>query len=300
MGRLLSRKEIGRMNPAKLKIVTLQGTARQRGLAYGEECRSWIAETIGRWKAELGKGVEIDPDVYIARFLGDTRFLPAVERWTPGLLVELRALAEAAGQSFETMLAYHLNDELWWHQRDLHPGILTRVGDRCTALGVQRQGDIPPMIAQNLDVPWLFDGTQVVLHIKYPDSQLEVLSFAFVGALGVNGMNNMGVAQVQNTLLQLDHNLGGLPVSFVSRGILEQTSLRDAVGFVKGVSHASGQNYVLGSPDGVVDVECSGKHVVEFLPYAGATPVYHTNHPLVNDDLGQFRAALEKLPADQR
>jgi hypothetical protein len=54
------------------------------------------------------------------------------------------------------------------------------------------------------------------------------------------------------------------------------------VGFVRDVPHASGQNYAIGSPERIVDLECSAGKAVAFAPTA--TRVYHTNHPQVNDD----------------
>lgn len=288
------------MNPKDIKVIQLAGTPRQRGHAYGEECRIWIGETIARWKADLAIKTGMDPDEYIALFLQDTRFPQAVERWTPDLLDELEALAQGAGQDLQTMFAWQLPDEQWWHQRDTQLGIYTPYGDHCSSLGVQRQGDLPPMIAQNMDMPRLYDGMQIMLHIKYADSPLEILSFTSVGLLTMNGVNNMGVAQVQNTLLQLDHNASGLPLVFVARGILEKSSLCEAVRFVKTVTHASGQNFIIGTRDGIVDLECSGHQAVEYLPHPGANKIYHTNHPFENKDTQQFEAVLEKLPLEER
>ena len=92
----------------------------------------------------------------------------------------------------------------------------------------------------------------------------------------------------------------GMPVDFVTRGILENRTLSEAVDFTRRVRHASGQNYIIGSPEGIVDLECSANQVREYTPYPGSTLVYHTNHPLINDDTGQFIAVLDRMPPDQR
>jgi hypothetical protein len=55
------------------------------------------------------------------------------------------------------------------------------------------------------------------------------------------------------------------------------------------VHHASGQNYVVGSPEGVVSLVCSARSVVEFHPFVDRDDVSHTNHPLANGDTELYR-----------
>jgi isopenicillin-N N-acyltransferase-like protein len=55
--------------------------------------------------------------------------------------------------------------------------------------------------------------------------------------------------------------------------------------FIKTIKHASGQNYIVGVGDRVYDFEASANKVVEFRPVPDGSVVYHTNHPLANDDL---------------
>ena len=52
---------------------------------------------------------------------------------------------------------------------------------------------------------------------------------------------------------------------------------------VRTVPHASGQNYLLGGPGAVCNLEASAGQVRE-VPLDG-TQVHHTNHPLANDDI---------------
>ena len=47
--------------------------------------------------------------------------------------------------------------------------------------------------------------------------------------------------------------------------------------------------FVIGGPDGIIDVECSAGKVVRYS--AGSGRVWHTNHPLANDDLPGLRVA---------
>ena len=81
-----------------------------------------------------------------------------------------------------------------------------------------------------------------------------------------------------NTLDQLPTDAAGLPVACVIRFIANQRAFADAVAVVHDVPHASGQNYLIGSPAGVVDIECGAGTVTD---RTGDTPrLAHTNHPL--------------------
>ena len=103
-------------------------------------------------------------------------------------------------------------------------------------------------------------------------------------------MNNHGVGICCNSVLQLDFNPAGLPEDFIVRKVLQQRNLADVLTFMHAIPHASGQNYVLGDPHGVVDLECSAHKVVEATLMPDKKRVYHTNHPLVNDDTGSWDA----------
>ena len=62
------------------------------------------------------------------------------------------------------------------------------------------------------------------------------------------------------------------------------------------VRHAAGQNFIIGDAKTVEDYECSANKVVRYLPYEGATRVYHTNHPLVTDDIVSEEEMNSLLP----
>jgi len=79
----------------------LQGAPYERGLAHGETLRSQIHEVVGRWKGELARMYQMDADEAIARFIGGTDFVPAIRRWTPDLLDEMRGIAAGADMAWE-------------------------------------------------------------------------------------------------------------------------------------------------------------------------------------------------------
>jgi len=262
----------------ELKVLHLAGSGYERGVQHGRQLSSEIAALVGLWKDDLRKEAKTDPDSLIRSFLGETNFMPSIKKWTPDLLDEVRGIADGAGQPFETIFAFQLVDELWVF---MDKGAV----DRCTSMGVARHGAHPAYVAQNMDLESFRDGFQLILHIAGTESIPEQFVFTSAGLIGVNGVNNRSIAITCNTLMQLSASSDGLPVAFIVRGLLVQTTGEDAVKFVNTVKHASGQNYIVGAGDRVYDFEASAGQVVEFRPVADGSIVYHTNHPLVNEDL---------------
>ena len=261
----------------KLKVLRLSGSAYERGLQHGRQLRSEIARTIALWKDDLRSEYKVDPDLLIRDFLAETNFTPAIKRWTPDLLDEVRGIADGSGQPFDAVYAFNLPDEIWVFAD-------RRTANRCSAIGVAKAGNHPAYVAQNMDLETFRDGSQVVLHIAESPSVPEQFVFTSAGMIALNGVNNRSVAIVCNTLMELGASSEGLPVAFVVRGVLSQADGDGTVAFVKSVRHASGQNYILGVRDLVYDFECSAGKVVEFRPVTDGSVVYHTNHRLVNDD----------------
>ena len=272
-----------------ISTVCLEGTPRERGRMHGEALRPLIAQGMERWKATIGAATGLRADDYIERFVQATDYLPAIERWTPSLLDEVRGLGDGAGVPFRDIYAYQLMDEEWLFRTDLRRGTAQAPLEHCSVIGVL-DANTAPLLAQNMDLPKYYDGTQTLLRVKHWDSAVEALVFTAAGLIGTNGLNNHGVGLCCNTLTQLAHAYHGLPVAFVTRRVLASQSQEEAIGFVREISHASGQNYAIGGPREIVDLECSAGKVAQFAP--GARRFCHTNHPLVNDDQPARRAPL--------
>lgn len=271
---------------SKFPFLELTGTPRERGRAHGESLRSQIHEALSQWFDELERATEVRAPEYLAAFLTGTRFKTAIQRWTPDLWDEIEGLGEGADVDLNTMFAWQLMDEEWWYRKErLTPAVTL---SHCSAVGVFGKGGTT-LLAQNMDIYTHTDGYQTLLHIK--DEDKESLVFTFAGFLGLTGLNNCPVGVCCNTLSALNHSVDGLPVAFIIRHILSQKSRADAVAFVRQVNHASGQNYLIGDKVGIQDFECSANRVCEYVPGESATRIYHTNHPLVNDDYGEPRAA---------
>jgi hypothetical protein len=261
------------LETATLPIVTCAGEPRRRGRSHGEELRDKIAAGMGRWLEALGSRHGIDPDDYLRGFLDETDHLPAIRRWTPELLAEVRGIAEGAGQPFPRVLAYNLMDEEWSYGQGRRRG-----APGCTVVGFRTAAGTT-VIAQNMDIPTVHDGTQAVLRIR-AEAGPEILAFTMAGFIGLMGANAAGVGVVVNNLDMLPSSAGGLPVAFVLRGILVRSTLAAAAAFVDQVPHAIGQHYGIGGPHGLASYECAANGAVR--DETAVERIVHTNHPLVN------------------
>lgn len=271
---------------AEFKCIVLEGSPYDRGFTHGETLKNEIQDIVKLWKSDISKRSGMDADAFIEKFLSDTDFVTAIKKWTPGLLEEVKGISDGSGIDYNTMLAFQFVDEVWLYLSEIS-------SDSCSAIGMGKKGSRPSYVAQNMDLERFRNGFQVLLHIKYNDSDLECFVFTCAGFIVTNGMNNKSIGVCVNAVSQLNFAKEGLPVAFVIRGLLEKTTFEDAVEFVKTVKHASGQNYVIGGPENVVDLEASCTEIVEYSPDSQA--IYHTNHPLVNDDYNmKYKKFLEE------
>jgi isopenicillin-N N-acyltransferase like protein len=282
----------------KKHILELSGTPRQRGRIHGEVLKNEIHELLALWKEFLVAENKLDPGEYIRDFLQHTDFIPAINKWTPGLLEEVRGTAEAAGVDYAGLFAFQLQDEQWWYGRQLNTKKLAEPPG-CSSIGWQGNEHAPVLVAQNMDLPAYMDGFQVVLRIVDEQKQSEALVFSVAGLVALNGMNSRSIGVVCNNLPQVNHSRAGLPVAFVLRGVLERKSFSNARAFLEKVPHASGQNYMLGGNRRIVDLECSANQVREVTLNKSRLFLCHTNHPLLNTDhseeMANFHPGCDKL-----
>jgi hypothetical protein len=214
------------------------------------------------------------------------------------LLEETEGIGEGSGVNSKTIYAFQLLDEEWLFGRKTELERVKPSAPQCSALGAYDQESYPALQAQNMDIPGYADGFQVLFRIKHQDSPIESVVFTYAGLIALNGLNNIPIGLCCNTLDQLDYSRMGWSPSL--KRVCGQKTLDGAVEFVHKVRHGSGQNYIIGSKKKVFDFECSANKVSAFVPIEGIPRVYHTNHPLVNDDQGIYRKILKKRLTEKK
>ena len=269
----------------RLMVLECRGTPRRIGEQHGEAARDLIARGLGQWGEALGRQLGEPIERYVERFLAETRFRPAMQRYGPALLEELRGVADGAGQPFEVMLAYNLMDEEWQYRTRRYPDLVTtEPAPGCTSLAVDGAA-----IAQTMDIPSYHDGTQAVLRIV-PDDGMPQLVFTAGGMLALNGANAAGVGVVVNSLAQSPSSASGLPVMWVIRGVLAKRSAAEAAAYVESVPHAIGQHYLIGDTTEVLSLEAAANAVNR----VNVTERYvHANHPLTDLERLEWADAQE-------
>lgn len=261
-----------------IREVTLTGSGYELGLQHGQVFKKEIGELVAKFKEKTTKELGKDANEILADFYQKTNFDTAIKHWTPDLYEEVRGIADGAGQSFNDVMVFSLLDEFWVYQDNLN-------NHHCSGMGVPARNGQPAYIAQNMDIEAYTDGYQVLLRIARNGDTPEQLILTHPGCIALNGMNEAGIGACMNTLMQLKANTTGLPVAFIVRRIISSTNKDDLLNFIQNVPHASGQNYIIGIRDEVFDFEASANKVVRFNPKNENGTVYHTNHPLVNDDV---------------
>lgn len=282
-----------RIQTADLPVVTCAGSPGERGERHGEALRGVIAAGLERWTESIASTHGVNADAYIRGFVEGTDFLPAIRRWTPGLLDEIEGIARGSAQPWPWIYAYNLLDEEWTWARDQKAGS----APGCTVAGFAPEGGTT-LLAQTMDIPNVHDGTQAVLRLE-PDDGPAALLFTHAGMIGLTGCNEDGLAVVVNNLDMLPASPTGLPVAFALRGILAQRTLAEAVEFVSGVPHATGQHYGIAAPDGLASVEGWATEVA--VNAEAGTRLLHTNHPLYTDEtIGDTEPRYERSRTRQR
>ena len=291
VGLFLSVHCLGQVNVAQtssreLRTLTFSGSGYELGLQHGQELKTEIGEIITAWKQNVSTSLGKEADSTLKAFFAYAEFEEAIQQWTPELYQEVRGIADGSEQAFTDVLVLNLLDEFWVYINNLH-------NHHCSAVGVAARNGQPAYLSQNMDLETYTDGFQLLMRLSKTDRRPEQLILTHPGLIALNGLNEAGVGVCVNTLMQLKATATGLPVAFVIRRILHATDKEDILSFMQNVPHASGQNYLIGIKQEVIDLEASAHKVVRYAPNNPNGTVYHTNHPMVNDDLKPWFEAFD-------
>lgn len=244
--------------------VVLEGDPYQIGLQHGLKLKASITQVVDILH-RLIKQYNPSREQRLADHV--EKYLPYAEDYAPELVSEIRGIADAAGASFEEIFALNSINEVTYSP--LTAG--------CTAFAVPAtcnpNGSI--LIGQNQDW-WLpFTRHFVVLRIKSENGQ-TILMTAPAGFIGYVGLNSKGIGVQANGLVSNDTRVG-VPVPFVTRKILQQEKIGEAINCVISPRRASPQNYIIADANGeIYDVETTATdHEVIYIEDRAYV---HANH----------------------
>jgi isopenicillin-N N-acyltransferase-like protein len=244
-------------------VLTIEGDARERGRQYGRQAADRIETSLGIYMAAWTAG-DTGREAVLERA---RRFAPVIGDRFPGLLEEMRGIAEGAGRPLEEIVALNARTEL------LYGG-----DEGCTAAAIlpERAGG-HVIIGQNWDWRPPCREAAILLRVR-PDRGPSLLTFVEAGMLARSGMNSAGIGLCGNFLnSDLDHKQRGVPIPVLRRAILMSATLPTAVGEVLRSPRAFSSNHLLAHRDGeAIDLEASPGEV--FTLFAEDGLLVHGNH----------------------
>lgn len=241
--------------------ISLKGNARTRGHALGDVCRPLIRTSLKYYLDEVFR-----PRGCTDALLRDYALQSAdmIGRFSRESLVEIEAIAEAADLPVWQVLVLNSRTEIL--------NVAGRVAaPECTAF-YMADGRI---LAQNWD--WIRIGLAcaVVLQIETDDGR-RMSVFTEAGMLGKIGVNAKGVGVCLN-ILQARHERIGVPVSVVSRVILDAASVGEARRIFEAAGAGRATHFLVGDAHGdYVSIEYAGDETYEVRASEGV--LVHTNH----------------------
>ncbi len=302
-------KEAGELSQevSKMKVVKIEGSnPYERGYSHGKQLKEQIHEMMTLSQNTVSNSnMNIDSLKSFGELILRTpEVMDPINRYTPWLLDEIKGIADAAEVDFESLLAFqalHLqyvinNSNSASSPENNHKDSQSR-NSQCTVVGGYQMPQTGTILAQNLDQVAIWDGYQILFHIIEPENDLEIMNVAYPGFVGTIGLNNKGLGVCINSIPSyLNMDLIGLPVIFLARGILSKTNINEAIDLMEKQKLSSGVVFTFGDSSKIVCYECSPAQSVQFIPEKYPGYVYHTNHPLVNNDYSPLvREKLEKL-----
>ncbi|MEM8562529.1 MAG: C45 family peptidase [Pseudomonadota bacterium] len=255
----------------ELPLVDVSGSPAQRGFMYGQRAAQRIVLGIENYKAIFAcSGVHWSSARQIA-----AGFEAELREREPDLLTELEAIAEGAKVHLDEVLALNCRTEIMYRQS----AEVDLPTDGCTgiiALPSATQGR-RLLHAQNWDWQDECSETAIVLRIRY-DNGLVLLTQTEAGILARCGLNNRGVALTGNFLKSdRDNSPGGIPIPFIRRRILEQSSLSDAIEVVYNAPKSFSTNLMISHADGDgINLETVPGDIFPLQPDKGL--LVHANH----------------------
>lgn len=272
-----------------LPIVEVRGDARSRGWQYGEATREQIRLSIDFYREAYVRpsGLSWEESLDLSR-----RWIPLIEGYLPGILEEVRGIAEGSNRSFEEIL--------WMNGRaELTKGSPFKEEDDvegCTSFAMtdEASGDGHVYTGQNWDWRRGVLDTIVVLRIVQPPKPTVVMQVE-AGQIGRQGANSAGIALKANGLNGNFPPSVGIPAPYIRRRILDSENMHDALQAALGAKQAFCSNLLVTHKEGVaIDLETTpGRH--GWLHPSGGILV-HTNHFISHIPLhlmGSYRPSSE-------
>lgn len=249
--------------------IEVRGTPRELGRQQGEALRELLRELVELIVDRVNKGRPDKPMLSYEQCLNvAAESIRPADAYAPGLMEELRGVAEGSGVSLEQIMLVNVRNQ-----------VAVALAGACTAIALDSRASLSgsSVVAQNWDNDPAMDRFSVVL-IRRPEGLPGNMSFTQPGVIGYMGIGENGIGICGNTL-PAPARRHGVPWYFALRRIYEQATLKDAIEHVSKVDLAIPINALLASCEGVADIEATADGVWK-LEAEESGVLIHTNHCL--------------------
>jgi predicted choloylglycine hydrolase len=249
---------------------------RQHGRLAGTLVRKHLDMAVEKLRA---KGIALSQAKQKARL-----YKPFVEQYMPQFAEELVGLAEGAELPLEDAYILQLRSELG-----------EETTNECTTFAVSGRltADGEPLAGQNADLPANTCNVGIVIKVRPNDGRPAILMLTPAGQISYMGINDRGLAVFAN-FLNTDGWRTGLPRYMLSRLVLEQPGINQAVTRLAKIRRASPRNLLIADAFGqALDLELAVDRMSRVEPDNGL--LTHANHFIAKDLLNEERQDKDSL-----
>ncbi|WP_240375904.1 C45 family autoproteolytic acyltransferase/hydolase [Bacillus piscicola] len=223
-----------------MKVLNLQGSAREIGRQHGEQGKAQIAQSMETYERLFYDYQGIDWKKVRERA---KIHMPAIEAFDPALLEEMEGVAEGAGLAFEDILALNARSEI-----ALTGNAHTSFSDGCTSISTCSPLTADTIIGQNWDWKSAQKDSLLMLNIEREDRP-NILMITEGGIIGKIGCNEHALGVGLNAL-HSGKKSDGVPIHLGLRSILDSASLHEAFAKIQEGQMASAANFMIGYSEG--------------------------------------------------
>jgi isopenicillin-N N-acyltransferase like protein len=246
-------------------VLVVSGDSWERGYEYGSHHSDIIRALVESHFMFYGTLMNLTRE---ATLRNASKYIKPCRDYSQDIASELQGMSEGAGATLEEIMLIAAFPEL------LHPNL----AGGCTSFAVRAGAteDGLTYVGQNNDEssePWL-DGRSVTLTSHLQKNAPDVLIYSYAGVPAMAGINSWGLSLCGNAL-GFDEPRVGVPMQCIAREILNQRSIEDAVGSIERAKRASALNFVIGSTDGIADIEANSRRVAVVR---SSDVLWHANH----------------------
>lgn len=253
--------------------ILCSGTPYEIGLAHGKGAKELIRYTVATYKAMFWdySGISWERACKYAR-----TFIPVIDEYDPDYMEEIRGIADGSGYSLDDILALNVRSEIVFQGGQVEDAPT----DGCTAFvftpDMTESGRL--IIGQNWDWKESIRGGCVVLHIRQEGNKPDITMVTEAGIIGKIGYNSAGIGICLNALGSSMRAEGKtIPLHIAMRGVLDSTTLSDAIRASVRMPLACSAHFMLGSANGEgVSLEMGAGDFD--IAYATDGFLAHTNH----------------------